>query len=93
MSADQVRAAGLYEGFDPVLLSCEIHLAKPDPAVYEYALKALGLPGNEVLFIDDQQRFMPPEHFGMATVLAVSPQQIVDDVTALIKKENNLTLG
>ena len=91
-SADQVRAAGLYDGFDPVLLSCALHIAKPNPAFYERALEDLGLPANEVLFIDDQMRCMPPETLGMHTLQATSPQQIVDDVKAIIQKENNLTL-
>lgn len=92
ISGDQLRAAGCYNGFDPVLLSCEVHLAKPDPAVYRLALERLGLSANEVLFIDDQQRLMPPESLGIHTILAVSPQQIEDDIRAIIQKENNLTL-
>jgi hypothetical protein len=35
---------------------------------------------------------MPPETLGMHTLQATSPQQIVDDVKAIIQKENNLTL-
>lgn len=92
MSADRLRAAGLYDNFDPVILSCTECVAKPDRAFFEQALQKLGLPGSEVLFIDDQQRFMPPEDLGMHTILAVSPQQIVADTEALIRKENGIEL-
>lgn len=92
LSADRLRAAGLYNHFDPVVLSCDEHTAKPDSLFYERALQKLNLPGSEVLFIDDQQRFMPPKHFGMRTILATSPQQVVRDVKALLLKENNLYL-
>ena len=33
--------------------SCEIGLAKPDPAVFEYVLREIDLPGEAVLFFDD----------------------------------------
>jgi len=93
MSAKSLRAQGFYDRFDPVVLSCEEHVAKPELAIFETALKRLDLPGNEVLFIDDQERFREPaEALGLRFIVAESPQQIVDDVTALIKKENNLTI-
>lgn len=41
--------------FDPVLLSCEIGLCKPDPAVYALLLRQLELPGARVLFVDDRE--------------------------------------
>lgn len=93
MSAAKLRAEGLYQGFDPVIVSSDEQLAKPDPAIFRLALKRLGLPGNQVLFIDDQERFRPvSEGFGMHFITAVSPEQIVHDTRALIQKENRLTL-
>ncbi|HEY5805906.1 MAG TPA: HAD-IA family hydrolase [Candidatus Saccharimonadales bacterium] len=90
IAAEQLRSAGLYKDFDPVVLSCEEHLAKPAPALYERTLQKLGLSGSEALFIDDQERFMPPKELGIHTILAVSPQQIVADVTALIYGKNKI---
>jgi len=48
------RTAGVYEGFDPVLLSCELGCAKPDPAIFRRTLAELGLPPHACAFIDDR---------------------------------------
>ena len=49
------RAAAWHDRFDPVVLSCEIGLCKPDPAIYTLLLQRLGLPGARVLFVDDRE--------------------------------------
>jgi len=41
--------------FDHVLVSHEVHLAKPDPAIYRLAVELTGSPANQCLFIDDAQ--------------------------------------
>lgn len=93
VSADELRKRGLYEGFDPIILSCEQHISKPDKEMYELAMQKLGeLPG-EILFVDDIERFLEPaRELGMHTVLAVSPEQIVQDVTNTIEQENQVKL-
>ena len=48
------RTAGVYEGFDPVLLSCEMGCAKPDPAIFRRTLAELGLPPSACVLIDDR---------------------------------------
>jgi len=93
MSAEKLKAEGFYDGFDPVVVSSSERLAKPEPAFFELALERLGLPGNEVLFIDDQERFREvTESLGMRFIRADNPSQIVDDTKALLLKENNLRL-
>lgn len=93
MSAEKLRAEGFYDGFDPVVVSASERLAKPEPAFFELALERLGLPGNEVLFIDDQERFREvSESFGMHFITASSPGQIVNDTKALIQRENGVDL-
>ena len=39
--------------FDRTFYSCDLGLAKPDPAYFRAILSALGVPASEVLFIDD----------------------------------------
>jgi HAD superfamily hydrolase (TIGR01509 family) len=41
--------------FDPVVISGEIGLRKPQAAIYEHALDLLELPAGRVLFIDDAE--------------------------------------
>lgn len=93
MSADQLRREGKYDGFDPIILSCEEGCAKPDEKFYETAIARTGVLPEEILFIDDQSKCMPPaQKLGMQTIVAVSPEQIVADTKALIRKLNGLDL-
>jgi putative hydrolase of the HAD superfamily len=43
----------IWELFDEFILSHEIHLTKPDPKMFEIALKKAGCKPEEALFIDD----------------------------------------
>jgi putative hydrolase of the HAD superfamily len=94
MNAQGLRQQGLYDGFDPIVLSCEEGYAKPDKEFYEIAINKLGINPHEVLFVDDQDKCIgPAEEFGMYTVTAADPQQIVNDVTRLIETVNVTTLS
>jgi putative hydrolase of the HAD superfamily len=48
---------GLIELVDAVVLSCEVGVAKPDPSIYEHALRLLGVPASAAVFVDDQPVF------------------------------------
>lgn len=93
IAANELKRRGFYDGFDPLILSYKEKMAKPDPQFYQLAIDRLGLHPDEVIFIDDQERCrQPAEALGMHFVLAVSPQQIVQDVTTILGKENNLNV-
>jgi len=40
--------------FDVLVWSYQLEIAKPDPAIYKYALKKLGVAPGEALFLDDK---------------------------------------
>lgn len=42
--------------FDQVIFSCDVHLRKPDPRIYELAMRRLGSKPDECLFVDDKTR-------------------------------------
>jgi putative hydrolase of the HAD superfamily len=42
-------------GFDTLVWSCQVGLAKPDPAIYRHTLDELGSRLEETLFIDDRR--------------------------------------
>jgi putative hydrolase of the HAD superfamily len=41
--------------FDALVWSYQLHMAKPDPAIYRYALEKLGTRPDQTLFIDDRR--------------------------------------
>jgi HAD superfamily hydrolase (TIGR01509 family) len=41
--------------FDVLVWSYQLRMAKPDPAIYRYALEKLGTRPEETLFIDDRE--------------------------------------
>jgi len=43
--------------FDEIIMSYQVGLMKPDPLIYELALKRLGVEPSEAIFIDDIERF------------------------------------
>jgi putative hydrolase of the HAD superfamily len=45
--------AGLLDLADTVVLSCEAGCAKPDPTIYEIALRSVGADPADALFVDD----------------------------------------
>lgn len=47
------RALGYERVFDPIVISAEIGIAKPDPAFFRRALDLLEVPAAHVLFVDD----------------------------------------
>jgi putative hydrolase of the HAD superfamily len=60
--------------FDATVVSHEVGLRKPDPAIYELALKRLGVDPETVVFVDDMQpNIDAAAAMGMATVLHVDP--------------------
>jgi putative hydrolase of the HAD superfamily len=42
------------KNFDVLVWSYQLHMAKPDPAIYQYVLKKLGTRPEETLFLDDK---------------------------------------
>jgi epoxide hydrolase-like predicted phosphatase len=79
--ARSLAQAGAYDGFDPLVLSCEAGCAKPDPTIYHLALERLGLAAGDVLFVDDQPRHLvAAAEVGMRTLLATGEAQVVHDL-------------
>jgi epoxide hydrolase-like predicted phosphatase len=56
--------------FDARVISSEVGLRKPDPAIYELAAERLGLPPAACVFVDDLPgNLKPARALGMATIL------------------------
>jgi epoxide hydrolase-like predicted phosphatase len=60
----------LEELFDAWVISSEVGLRKPEPAIYELAAERLGLPPERCVYVDDLPgNLKPARALGMATVL------------------------
>jgi epoxide hydrolase-like predicted phosphatase len=60
----------LEELFDASVISSEVGLRKPEPAIYELAAERLGLPPERCVYVDDLPgNLKPARALGMATVL------------------------
>jgi putative hydrolase of the HAD superfamily len=59
----------LHERFDAVIVSGEVGIRKPDPAIYLLAAGKLGLPAGACVLVDDVAANLPPAaELGMATI-------------------------
>jgi putative hydrolase of the HAD superfamily len=67
---DRYDTAQLGELFDTLVISGEVGVRKPDPAIYELAAERLGLEPEACVFVDDLPGNLKPAlALGMATVL------------------------
>lgn len=57
------------ELFDVLIISGEENMRKPDPAIYDLAAERMGLPPDELVFVDDLPgNLKPARAIGIATV-------------------------
>jgi glucose-1-phosphatase len=84
-TANEIRQSGGYDCFDFLVLSCETGYAKPETEAYKIALdKFEGIKPEEVVFLDDVERYLHPASLlGMKTLHAKSPSQVVRDINEL----------
>lgn len=85
INSQLLRKNGYYDGFDPVVLSCDVGVRKPDRSIYQAALSEVGLPAGDILLVDDQDKCIrAAREIGMNALLAVSPEQVAQELQALI---------
>lgn len=69
----------LAEHFDVQVISGEVGLRKPEPAIYELALERLGVPAAAVAFVDDLGgNLAPAQRLGMRAVLHTDHETTID---------------
>lgn len=73
------------ELFDVTVISGELGMRKPDPEIYALGAERLGLPPQEIVFVDDIPHNLPPaEAIGMATVHHRSPEETIPELEELL---------
>jgi len=86
--ADVIREKHGYDGFDSLILSCEVGMMKPEPEIYSLAVNKLEIKPEECIFVDDkEENLVPANKMGMKTVLAKNPKQIIKEVLDIINFE------
>lgn len=75
----------LDEIFDGVVISSEVGLRKPDPAIYELGAQRIGLPPQACVFVDDLGgNLKPAAALGMATIKHVDAATTIAELERLL---------
>jgi len=75
--------------FEEVVLSSDVGIVKPDPAIYEYTLKKLKITAGQAIFVDDRQANVDAgEACGIKSLLFTNTESFVKDLEAVLKKED-----
>ena len=73
------------DAFDPLIVSAEVGLAKPDPRIYQLALKRLGVQPAEAVFVDDfEDNVAGARWAGMQAVHFTSATQAIAALRTLL---------
>jgi putative hydrolase of the HAD superfamily len=76
----------LEELFDDWVISSEVGLRKPEPAIYELAAERLGLPPERCVIVDDLPgNLKPARALGMTTVLHRDAATTLAELDALLR--------
>ena len=78
------REQEFFEVFTGKVISCRLKLCKPEPAIYEQALKVNGLEANDTVFIDDVDvNIEAAAKIGLHTILFRNAAQCERELRAL----------
>ena len=77
---DLLRQRGVLDRFDGGVASCEVHINKPDPRIYQALLDKYHLKAEECVFIDDR-----PENVQTAFSMGFAGDQMKDSVGTLVR--------
>lgn len=76
----------LHDNFDTVVISDQVGLRKPDPAIFRLTAQRLGLAPAQCVFVDDVARYLEPaQALGMTTIHASNPDSTVDQLEAIFE--------
>jgi len=78
------REHRFFEVFKGIVISCRLNLCKPEPAIYQHALKANGLKAKDTVFIDDVDvNIAAAAKVGIRTIQFTNTAQCARDLRAL----------
>ena len=78
------RKYNFFELFDDIVLSGEVNLVKPDPAIFNLLLTRVGRTAEECLLIDDSDvNISIARELGFVPILYLSPIQLKSELTQI----------
>jgi len=81
---DPYQGYQLADRYDAVIISGEVGVRKPDPAIYRLATDKLGVPPSRCVLVDDVDANLPPAaELGMATIHHVASSATVAELERL----------
>lgn len=73
------------EAFDVLVISAEEGIRKPAPEIYATAVERMGMPAEELVFVDDLgHNLKPARALGMATIKHVDPDHTVAELEQVL---------
>jgi putative hydrolase of the HAD superfamily len=82
---DPYAAYQLDQRFDAVVISSQVGLRKPEPAIYRRAAHELAVPMERIVFVDDVAANLQPAHeLGMTVIHHVDPGATVRELEHLL---------
>jgi putative hydrolase of the HAD superfamily len=82
---DPYAAYQLDQRFDAVVVSSQVGLRKPEPAIYQLAADELAIPSERIVFVDDiAANLQPARELGMAVIHHVDPGRTVRELERLL---------
>jgi putative hydrolase of the HAD superfamily len=74
--------------FDSVVISADVGLIKPDPAIFKYAADDLGVACSEILFVDDVAGYInAATQLEIKGVLYKNVEQCITEITKLLEED------
>jgi epoxide hydrolase-like predicted phosphatase len=71
--------------FDEVIFSAEIHLAKPDPKIFDYATCKINALPEETIFVDDQPENIDAANaFGIHGIRYINTEKAIHEINRLL---------
>lgn len=72
--------------FDEIIISCEVGVAKPDPAIFNLMLDRLGVKADESVFIDDRiKNIDSAKKMGFHTIFFTSREQALEELALILQ--------
>lgn len=79
--AQYIRKLGIYRYFDPVVLSCEIDVKKPDPKAFQIFLSQAKTSPQECVYVDNNEKNLEvASTFGFDTIHFTTVEQLAKDL-------------